>query len=70
MSEPRKNAPKTRGKAEPAATSAVAKKDAPLAPSPSPSEAKAIADAQECTAARRARIAVLAEGDNRALRIL
>src|ERR1700730_8732916 len=85
MSEPRKNASKTCGKlvqssapgkpngtclkTKPAAASAVAKKDAPLAPSPSPSEAKAIVDAQERTAARRPRIAVLAEGDNGALRI-
>jgi hypothetical protein len=60
MSEPRKDA---------LAASAVAKKDAPLAPSPSPSEAKAIADAQERMAARRARIAVLAEAENGALRI-
>ena len=85
MSELRKNAFKTRGepvrssapvkpkgthlKTKPAAASAVAKKDAPLAPSPSPSEAKAIADAQERSAARRARIAVLAEAENGALRI-
>jgi hypothetical protein len=69
MIDPRKDAMMTRGKSKPAAASAVAKKDAPLAPSPSPSEAKAIADAQERTAARRARIAVLAEGDNGALHI-
>src|ERR1700730_14259230 len=85
MSEPRKNASKTCGKlvqssapgkpngtclkTKPAAASAVAKKDAPLAPSPSPSEAKAIVDAQERTAARRPRIAVLAEAENGTLRI-
>ena len=69
MIDPRKDALKTRGKSKLAAASAVAKKDAPLAPSPSSSEAKAIADAQERTAARRARIAVLAEGDNGALHI-
>ena len=69
MIDPRKDALKTRGKSKLAAASAVAKKDAPLAPSPSSSEAKAIADAQERTAARRARIAVLAEPENGALRI-
>jgi hypothetical protein len=69
MIDPRKDTMKTRDETEPAAASAVAKKDAPLAPSPSPSEAKAIADAQERTAARRARIAVKAEGDNGVLRI-
>jgi hypothetical protein len=65
--DPRKDALNTRGKSK----SAVAKRDARLAPSPSPSpsEAKAIADAQERTAARRARIAVLAEPENGALRI-
>jgi hypothetical protein len=37
LSEPRKDAPNTRGKTEPAVASAVAKKDAPLDPSLSPS---------------------------------
>ena len=82
MSEQRENASRTcskpdqssapgkpRVKTKPAAASTVAEKDAPLAPSPSPSEAKAIADAQERTAARPARIAVLAESDNGALHI-
>jgi hypothetical protein len=69
MIDPPKDAMMTRGKSKPAAASAVTKKDARLARSPSPSEAKAIADARERTAARRARIAVLAEGDNGALRI-
>jgi hypothetical protein len=69
MIDPRKDTMETRDETEPAAASAVAKKDAPLAPSPSPSEAKAIADAQERTAARRARIAVLAKFENGALRI-
>ena len=69
MIDPRKDAMMTRGKSKPAAASAVAKKDAPLAPSPSSSEVKAIADAQERMAARRARIAVKAAGDNGVLRI-
>jgi len=69
MIDPRKDAPNTRGRSKPAAVSAVTKRDAPLAPSPSPSEAEAISDAQERTAARRARIAVLAEAENGALRI-
>jgi hypothetical protein len=69
MIDSRKDALNTRGKSKSAVASAVAKKDAPSAPSPSPSEAKAITDAQERTAARRARIAVKAEGDNGALRI-
>ena len=69
MIDPRKDAMMTRGKSKPAAASAVGKKDAPLAPSPSSSEVKAIADAQERMAARRARIAVKAAGDNGVLRI-
>jgi hypothetical protein len=59
----------TRGKSKPAAASAVTKKETPSAASPSSSEVKAIADAQERTVAQRARIAVLAEGDNGTLRI-
>jgi hypothetical protein len=69
MSDPSKDALKMCGKTKPAAASAVTKKEAPSAPLPSPSEAKAIADAQERTAARRVRIAVLAEANNGALRI-
>ena len=69
MIEPRKGALNTRGKTEPAVASGVAKKETPSAASPSPSEAKAIADAQERTAARRARIAVKTKGDNGVLRI-
>jgi hypothetical protein len=69
MIDPRKDAMMTRGKSKPAAASAVTKKETPSAASPSPSEVKAIADAQERTAARRARIAVLAEAENGALRI-
>ena len=85
LSGPRKNASKTCGtpiqssahglpketrlKTKPAAASAVTKKEAPSAPLPSPSEAKAIADAQERTAARRVRIAVLAEAENGTLHI-
>jgi hypothetical protein len=85
MSESRKNASKTCGKpikssapvkpkgtslnTKLAAASAVAKKNPRLAPSPSPSEANAIADAHERIAVRRARIAVLAESENGALRI-
>jgi hypothetical protein len=72
MSELHGNASQTRGKpfqasapgkpkgtclkTKPAAASAVAKKDTPLVPSPSPSEAKAIADAQDRMAGRRPRI--------------
>src|ERR1700730_9186550 len=69
MIDPCKDAMKTRDKSKPAATSVVAKRDAPLAPSPSPSEAKAIADAQERTAARRVRSAVVAESENGGLHI-
>jgi hypothetical protein len=69
MIDPRKDAMMTRGKSKPAAASALTKKETPSAASPSPSEAKAIADAQERTAARRARIAVLAEAEKGALRI-
>jgi hypothetical protein len=80
MSEPRKNVSKTCGKrtkssapvkpkgtclnTKPAAASAVAKKNPPLAPLPSPSEAKAIADAQERTAARRVRIVASVKSEN------
>ncbi len=54
-------------KAKPAAASVVAKREAPSGPSPS--EAKAIAEAIERAAARRARIAVSAKSDNGVLGI-
>ena len=68
MCDPSKDALKMCGKTKPAA-SAVTKMEAPSAPLPSPSEAKAIADAQGRTAAQRVRIAVLAEAENGTLHI-
>ena len=53
--------------AKPATACAVTKKEVPSAPSPS--EAKAIADAQGRTAAQRVRIAVLAEAEDGTLHI-
>jgi hypothetical protein len=85
MSEPRKNTSKTWGKpikssapvkpkvthlnTKPAAASAVAKKDPPLVPSPSPSEAKAIADAHDRMAGRRPRIEASVKSEDGVMKI-
>jgi hypothetical protein len=67
MSEPQKDALNTGKKAEPAASTAVANTSAPLAPLPS--EAKAIADAQDRMAGRRPRIEAAVKSENGVLKI-